>query len=51
MGPDSSFHQIQLTKKSLLKVFPDRKELINDSAESKSYANNEDMVLDVLGKF
>jgi hypothetical protein len=51
MSPDSSFYQIQLTKKSLIKMFPDKKELINSTIEAKSYENNEEMVLDILNKF
>ena len=50
MSADSSFHRIQLTKKSLVKMFPDKKELINNTAESKSSDSNEEMVIDVLDK-
>jgi hypothetical protein len=50
MSPDSSFHRIQLTKKSLVKMFPDKRELINKTTESKSYDNNEEMVIDILDK-
>ena len=31
-------------------MFPDKKELINNTAESKSYDNNEEMVIDCLNK-
>jgi hypothetical protein len=51
MNSDSSFNQIQLTKKSLIKLFPDKKDLINRTIEAKVYNNNEDMVLDFLNKF
>ena len=51
MNSDSSFNQIQLTKKSLLKLFPDKKDLINSTIEAKKYENNEDMVTDFLNKF
>lgn len=47
---DSTFHQIQLTRKSLIKMFPDKKELINNAFEAKSYDNNEDMVINFLNK-
>ena len=50
MNADSTFHQIQLTKKSLIKLFPNKKELINNTIESKTYTNDEDMVLDFLNK-
>jgi hypothetical protein len=49
-GSDSKFHQIQLSKKSLLKFFPDKKDIINQTIGSKTYDNGEVMVLDVLGK-
>jgi hypothetical protein len=50
MSPDSTFQQIQLNKKSLIKMFPDKKDLINNTLESKTYGNNEDMVIDFLNK-
>jgi hypothetical protein len=50
MNADSTFHQIQLTRKSLMKMFPDKKELINNTFEAKSYDNNEDMVINFLNK-
>jgi hypothetical protein len=51
MDSDSSFNQIQLTKKSLIKLFPDKKDLVNRTIEAKVYENNEDMVIDFLNKF
>jgi hypothetical protein len=50
MNPDSTFHQIQLNKKSLIKMFPDKKDLINNTLESKTYSNDEDMVINFLNK-
>ena len=50
MRPDSTFQQIQLNKKSLIKMFPDKKDLINNTLESRTYGNNEDMVTDILNK-
>jgi hypothetical protein len=50
MNADSTFHQIQLTRKSLMKMFPGKKELINNTFEAKSYDNNEDMVINFLNK-
>lgn len=49
-GTDNVFHQLQINRKSLLKLFPDKKELINNIIESKAYDNDEDMVLAVLEK-
>ena len=50
MSSDSTFNQINLTKKSLLKVFPEKKELINNTFKTNSYGNNEKMVLEILGR-
>lgn len=49
-GTDSTFHQLQINRKSLLKLFPDKKELINKIIESKAYDNDEDMVIAILEK-
>jgi hypothetical protein len=48
---DGIFHQIQLNKKSLIKLFPGKKEIINATIESKTFENEEEMVLAVLEKF
>jgi hypothetical protein len=48
LSPDSTFHQVQLNKKSLIKLFPDKKELITKTIESKTYENDEKMVIAVL---
>ena len=50
MSRDSTFQQIQLNKKSLINMFPDKKDLINNTLEAKTYGNSEDMVLDILNK-
>jgi hypothetical protein len=50
MKADSTFYQIQLNKKSMVKIFPGKKEIILGTAESKSYENKEDMVMDILDK-
>jgi hypothetical protein len=50
MGTGGKFQQIQLSKKSLIKFFPDKKDLINRTVGEKSYTNNEEMILDVLDK-
>jgi len=51
MSSDNIFRQTKLTKKSLIKLFPDRKELIIKTIESKTYLNNEEMVLSLLENF
>lgn len=48
---DSIYHPLQLTKKSLIKYFPGRKDLINKTAQEKTYDNDEEMVLGILNKF
>jgi hypothetical protein len=50
MGSDSLFHQIRLTKKSLMKFFPDKKESISRTIDEKSYTNAEEMVIDILNQ-
>ena len=50
MGSDSIFHQIKLTKRSLMKFFPDKKETIGRTIDEKSYANDEEMVMDILNQ-
>jgi hypothetical protein len=50
MRSDSTFGQIQLNKKSLLKLFPDKKDLINNTFLEKSNGKKEDMVLEFLNK-
>jgi hypothetical protein len=51
MSSDSTFHQIQLTRKSLMKMFPEKKEIINNAVEAKSHGSQEEMVMDILNKF
>jgi hypothetical protein len=48
---DSTFHQLQLNKKSLMKLFPDKKNIIDSVVKGKSYSNDEEMVQAVLNKF
>jgi hypothetical protein len=50
MSSDSIFHQIRLTDKSLIKIFPDKKDLINNAIKGNSYGSDEEMVLDILDK-
>lgn len=50
MRTDSTFGQIQLNKKSLIKLFPEKKDLINTAFSEKANGNKEDLVLDILDK-
>ena len=45
---DSTYHQVQLNRKSLVKLFPDKKELIDKAIGLKTYINEEEMVIAVL---
>jgi hypothetical protein len=51
MTSDSIFHLLQLNKKSLIKLFPDKKNLIESAAVSNTAKNDEEMILSILGKF
>lgn len=51
MGKDSVFHQVQLNRKSLLKIFPEEKDLINKAFEEESGSDEETLVLSLLEKF
>ena len=49
-GSDDIFHQIQLNKKSLIKIFPGRKDIINEAFREKSNKDSEDLVIKLLEK-
>ena len=48
---DSVFCQIQLTKKAILKIYPDKKTVINETAGDDSIADKEEMIISLLKKF
>lgn len=50
LGPDNVFYQIQLNRKSVLKVYPDKKKIIEQDDE-KSFADKEQMIVSLLKKF
>lgn len=50
LKPDSIYYQTRLSKKSLIKLFPDKKQLIN-SADIPSDSDDEMMIVSVLEKF
>jgi hypothetical protein len=50
-SPDGSVRQCQLNEKSLVKLFPDKKDLIKKAASEKKYANREQMVVEILKSF
>ena len=45
------FHQIQLNKKSVSKLYPDKKDLIDQSVEEETFSDKEDMIISILSKF
>ncbi len=49
-GADNVFHQIQLNKKSLIKLFPGRKDMINDAFREKSEEEDEEKIIAILQK-
>ena len=50
-GPDSTYHQIQLSKKSVLKVYPGKKDLAGRKDDENSFADKEEMIVAFLDKF
>jgi hypothetical protein len=51
MDSDSVFHRVQLTRKSLTKLFPDKKELIESNFNEKTTVDPETTVTSLLNKF
>jgi hypothetical protein len=51
IGKDSVFHQIQLNRKSLTKLYPDKKNIIDMVFNSDSIKGDEERVLSVLNQF
>jgi hypothetical protein len=51
MGSDSILHRVQLTRKSLSRIFPSRSKLINSSFSENSGEDLEQQVIRLLEKF
>ena len=51
MGSDNVLHQIQLTRKSVLKLYPEKKRIIGQEPDEKTFENKEEMILSLLDKF
>jgi hypothetical protein len=51
ISSDFVFHQIQLNKKSVSKLYPEKKALIDQSDEEETFLNKEDMIISILTKF
>ncbi|HOW10929.1 MAG TPA: hypothetical protein PLX08_14135 [Bacteroidales bacterium] len=50
-GPDSLFHQVQLNRKSILKVYPGLKSVSGKLPPESSFADKEEMVVEMLKEF
>jgi hypothetical protein len=50
-GPDSLFHQVQLNRKSVLKVYPEKKSILGKLPAESSFSDKEAMILEMLGRF
>jgi len=50
-GPDSTYHQIQLSKKSFLKIYPGKKDLAGKKEDENSFSDKEEMIVSLLDKF
>jgi hypothetical protein len=51
LSTDNIFHQIQLNKKSVIKLYPDKKALIEKSENEETFPSKEDMIVSILSKF
>jgi hypothetical protein len=47
-GRDSIYHAIQLNKKSLVKILPDKKSLIESTGKDMKFSNDEEMIIYIL---
>jgi hypothetical protein len=51
LSTNNIFHQIQLNKKSVIKLYPDKKALIEKSENEEAFPSKEDMIVSILSKF
>ena len=51
MGADNIFYQVQLNKKSVSKIYPDKKEVIEQAARDEATPDKEAMILSILERF
>jgi hypothetical protein len=50
-GSDGIFHPLLLNKKALIKLFPDKKKLIESGYTGSSIKNDEAIILNIIGRF
>jgi hypothetical protein len=48
---DGKVHQCQLTERSIMKIFPEKKDMIEKITKGKSYPDKEAIVIDILKNF
>jgi hypothetical protein len=51
ISKDGKINQCQLTERSIMKIFPDKKEIIENITRGKSYPDKESMIIDILENF
>jgi len=51
VSSDNVFHQIQLNKKSVAKLYPEKKALIEQSENEEAFPSKEEMIISILSKF
>jgi hypothetical protein len=51
MGKDNVFHQVQLNKKSLEKIYPERKAMIESAFREQGTMSDEEIVISIIEKF
>jgi hypothetical protein len=49
-GPDNVFHQIQLSKRSVIKIYPDKKKVIDTQPGEKEFPDKEKMIISLVQK-
>jgi hypothetical protein len=50
-GPDSLYHQVQLSRKSILKVYPELKSVSGKLPPESSFSDKEEMLVELLKEF
>jgi hypothetical protein len=51
ISDDGTLHPCQLTERSVMKIFPEKKDLIEKTTKGKAYPDKEAMVIDILKNF
>lgn len=51
ISPDGNINQCQLSEKSIIKIFPDKKEMIKNMTKEKTFTDKEAMVIEILKNF